>query len=156
MQDTELLNQIIDKIALSKGYANLSRETISRVAHLLVGKYSQRDLPKEIKNKLHQIWGAFYDGNPNFEKILAKFSEIKDNEAEIKHVLTQVNQLHSSTGERLAIVPDMYEQIFKICKSSKSITEYGCGLNGLSLVLSGFEKNINILDTISIKKKSIF
>lgn len=140
MQDTDLLNQIINKIALSKGYTNLPRETISRVAHLLVDKYPQRELPKEIKNKLHQIWGAFYDGNPNFDKILTKFSEIKDNQAEIKHVLTQINQLHSSTGERLAIIPDIYEQIFKICKSSKSITEYGCGLNALSLILSDFEK----------------
>ena len=143
MQDINLLNQIIDKIAQSKGYTNLSRETISRVAFLLADKYLDRDLPKEIKNKLHQIWGAFYDGNPNFDKILAKFSEAKD--GEIKHILTQINQLHSSTGERLAIIPDMYEQIFKICKSSKSITEYGCGLNSLNLVLSGFEKKFKYI-----------
>ena len=141
----EIVQEITEEIFSSKGYSHLSPDVIQRVVADLIRKYKPKDLIKEVKNKLHQIWGAFYDKNPNFDKILSKTTSDPNFKENQNQIFDQIISLHSSTAERKVILPYFYQQIFDVCQGAKSVVEYGCGLNPLSLVLAGFQKNIDYI-----------
>ncbi len=121
------IDEIVSEILKSKNYSKLDIELIRGVVLNLFPKYSSKIVVKEVKNKLHQIWGAFYDANPNFNKILSR-SELNLTDLE------QIMQLHSSTAERYQLLPGFWTEILSKTSGVKKIVEYGCGLNGLSLL----------------------
>lgn len=99
---------IISLIQRSKKYRDLYRPTIERVVRDSLKRFGEKRAEKEAKNKLHQIWGAYYTQRKNYK--------LAD---------------HSSTRERLSHARAMFQQIFKITGKPKSIADYGCGLNPL-------------------------
>jgi 16S rRNA (guanine(1405)-N(7))-methyltransferase len=135
------IQELVEAVLQSKNYANLNPDLVRDVVIDLIPKYKSKALLKEIKNKLHQVWGAFWDSTPNFEKIIEKNYPAQNQQ----EILTQVAKLHTSSAERLPILPTFYDQIFEVCHNPKSLVEYGCGLNSVSLLLSGYNKDISYI-----------
>jgi 16S rRNA (guanine(1405)-N(7))-methyltransferase len=138
------IQETIASVLKSKNYSNLNPELVRDVVLDFIPKYPAKILLKEVKNKLHQVWGAFWDGTPNFEKILDKLQKASSDQ-EKREILIQIAKLHTSTAERLSILPSFYNQIFNVCQGASSVVEYGCGLNSISLLLSSFGSNMKYI-----------
>lgn len=129
----------------SKKYRSLYKPTVERIVKDISRRYPPRKVEKEVKRKLHQIWGAYFI-RPDFDKLLKNIKEKIKKGEEKKSVLLPILGLQSSTKERIPILDEFYPKIFSLTSSPKSIIELGCGLNALTyfwfgspIVYSGFD-----------------
>jgi 16S rRNA (guanine(1405)-N(7))-methyltransferase len=137
-------SEIIENIKSSKKYKSVYIKTIQRIVVDCIKRFGgnppslessgvAKRVEKEAKNLLHQIWGAFYETIPDFNKILDKInSEIKHN-IEFKKIILPVLKLQSSVEERIPILNNFYKEIFEITGVPNSIIDQACGLNPLTI-----------------------
>jgi 16S rRNA (guanine(1405)-N(7))-methyltransferase len=137
MPDEKIVKAISKKIAASKKYKGLYLKTIERVVEVCLEKYPEKEAEKRARNLLHQIWGAYFTGRPDFKKLLKKLEE----NAKIvggptshnpKETVLPILRLQSSIKERIPILETFYQKIFTITGQPKSIIDWACGLNPLS------------------------
>ena len=115
---------IFDEIKKSKKYNRVDPGLIKRIIDEEFPKYKKDKLIiKAVKNKLHQIHGAFISINANnkTKKIL------------IENKYDQILSLHTSTFERLTFYKEFYEKIFKVTGKPKWILDIACGFNPFSI-----------------------
>jgi len=130
------MEEIVDKILQTKKYRHIYRPTVERIVLELKKRYPEKELLKQTKKKLHQVWGAYFR-RPNFRNLAA---ELKSQNSKVKTLeslrgdvfIEELLGLQTSTKERLPIYQDYYQQIFKITGVPGKIIEYGCGVNALS------------------------
>ncbi len=119
--------ELIKKIAASKKYRPLYLKTIERVVDSVAARYPEKQIEKQAKNLLHQIWGAYFPFRPDFKKLLEKIEENAG-----KRTILSILQLQSSIRERIPILDGFYQKIFSITGQPKTIIDWACGLNPLS------------------------
>ena len=102
---------LMEKTLNSKKYKNVCESTVKR----LMKKY---DDIKDVKRKLHQIYGA-YERKINYKRALTQPVE-------------EVLKLHQSTKERVSFYDEFYSKIFAITGKPKTVLDLACGLNPLS------------------------
>jgi 16S rRNA (guanine(1405)-N(7))-methyltransferase len=78
---------------------------------------------KDVKRKLHQIYGA-YERKINYKRALLQPVE-------------EVLKLHQSTKERLEFYDEFYAKIFAVTGQPKVVVDLACGLNPLSVKWMG-------------------
>lgn len=125
-------NDIVANILRSKKYRGLCSDTVRRiVAHCLV-KYPPHRVEHHARNMLHQMWGAYWTSRPDFSKLTR--SVVADMQAKrpVHDIVSDVLRLHSSTHERLPLLPDFYTTIFSVTGVPASIIDIACGLNPLT------------------------
>jgi len=113
--------EIVDKIVNSKKYNSIYLPTIERVISKYSSPYKGKELEKIVKQKLHQMWGAF--DNPTKDNV--HFS------TDPKRTALELMRQQTSTNERLPYIEELYNKLFAEI-NPKSIVEFGCGLNALS------------------------
>ncbi len=131
MNNQELENKIIDKILQSKKYKYLYQPTIKRIIKDVLNRFPEKEAEKEVKRKLHQIWGAYFK-RPNFKKLLKRIEEDLKKGKDIKEIISPILKLQTSTNERISILNNFYQKIFSITGIPEKITEPACGLNALT------------------------
>lgn len=130
---TDQETHIVDSVLRSRKYHAIYRPTIERIVATLSSRYSPKRLEHEVKRKLHQIWGAYFT-RPDFQKLLQKVKSEYIAGVDPKTIVKGLLQLQTSTNERIPIVSDFYQRIFEKIGDSKTVMEYGCGINALSSV----------------------
>ncbi len=129
------LNETRDKIAASKKYKFLCKETIQNVLeeNLLIHKELKNALPY-AKKSLHKIW-ASYLGEPNYKRVreqLIQAFEVKD-DALIREVCRETMYVHSSARERIQLYEQgYYQHIFAKTGLPQRISDLACALHPLS------------------------
>jgi 16S rRNA (guanine(1405)-N(7))-methyltransferase len=124
--------EIIQKISQSKKYKALYEKTIERVVRDCLTRYPEKEAEKRAKNLLHQIWGAYFQNRPHFQKLLVNFKQEIENGKNVKEAVRPLLQLQSSIRERAPILDDFYRKIFSITGVPDSIIDHACGLNPLT------------------------
>lgn len=124
-------DQLVEAILHSKKYRSLYRPTVERIVIDCSKRFPAKKVAKAVKNKLHQIWGAYYI-RPNFNKLYLKVKKEASVNLNPKDSLKNLLMLQSSTKERLGILDDFYNQIFSITGEPKTIIEPACGVNALT------------------------
>lgn len=114
-------NDILKAISDSKKYKDLNRRTIENIFSL----YSHNE--QKVREKLHQIWGAYYSARPDFNKLRKK---IENGKLSLEKVLL----IHSSTKERHNEYKDLYNYIFSNVDGLK-VADLGSGFNPIFLIL---------------------
>ncbi len=127
----EQTDNLVAKIAASKKYRPLYGKTIVRVVGDCLKRYPPKQAEKSSRNLLHQIWGAYFLTPPDFKKLSAELEKTL-NSQRVKETLLPILQLQSSIKERIPILDDFYQKIFKITGKPKTIIDWACGLNPLS------------------------
>jgi 16S rRNA (guanine(1405)-N(7))-methyltransferase len=123
----QLDNQkITSSILYSKKFRNLDSKLIADLVEDYSKKYKPKDVEKEVRNKLHQIWGTYFASIPDYKKLAQK---VTNGQIMTKDLL----RIHVSTSERVDFIEDFYNQIFKDIKEIKSVLDIGCGFNPLSV-----------------------
>lgn len=93
-------------------------------------------LLKDIREKLHEIYGVFDLGKKDIEKF-KKFKKIDDEFIDL-HV--SLLKKHKSSFERVNDYEKIYSKIFEITGKPSSILDLGCGLNPLSFIFMKLKK----------------
>lgn len=130
------IENTIQEIMNSKKYGHLCYDTIKRVAEEESLKHkNHKETIKAVKNKLHQIYGAFlvqYDIKMLFECI----EKIKQGQP-LENMCQQILSMHVSTSERLGVYDKLYKRIFSVTGQPSSIIDFACGLNPFSFPWMG-------------------
>ncbi len=120
------LDTIAERILQGKKYGELSKETVMRILQKVSGGLKKpKEIEKVAKKKLHQIYGAYFQGTDTkrLEKLLQKHPEKDDS------FFKEVLELHISTKERIEFLPTFYNSIFKELSPFETFIDLACGLN---------------------------
>jgi 16S rRNA (guanine(1405)-N(7))-methyltransferase len=126
--------KIVDEIINTKKYNGINRELVEKIVSDLSAKYNEKQLEKEVRNKLHQIWGTYFASMPDYNKLSKK---VTDSQIDVENLL----RIHISSGERLKFVKEMYAGIFEVTGQADSIIDFGSGFNPLSFQYMNIAKN---------------
>jgi 16S rRNA (guanine(1405)-N(7))-methyltransferase len=125
--------EIVEKIKNSKKYKTVYIKTIQRIVADCFARFGEKRAEKEAKNLLHQVWGAFYETRPDFDKIYTKLDlEIKSKN-NLRNIILPILKLQSSVEERITILEQFYKKIFEITGMPNSIIDQACAINPLTI-----------------------
>lgn len=143
LQAIDTLTQLTESVLAGSKYRHIAPELVHLIgAQELAKRNNLKAAIKATKNKLHQITGAYWQGNPAYSEWLAllQSASTEDNTAEQKLLHTTCRTLmthHASTRERLPILRNFYSIIFAGLPPIHSILDLACGLNPLTIPWMG-------------------
>lgn len=127
------MDQLVAKIHSSKKYRELSRLVVERVVLEMVEEYGFGLEEEEARNKLHQIWGAFWAKRPKYLKLKKEFDKCMLGADETKNCLKPLLNVHASTKERIDLLDDFYGKIWEVTGKPNNILDLACGFNPLTI-----------------------
>jgi len=94
-----------------------------------------RELVKAVRNKLHQVGGAYLDEIPPYEQWVGELAALPAERADprLRDFCIKCMRGHASTRERLPILDSFFETILHPLAPIHSILDLACGLNPLAL-----------------------
>ncbi|MDH3944669.1 MAG: 16S rRNA methyltransferase [Anaerolineae bacterium] len=136
MVDEQELKKLVEQVQASSKYGKIHPAFIERVAagELGIGRRPKETL-KAVKNKLHQVGGAYLRGDTNFSawlEVLKQAAGAGDPQ-ELKTACADIMGKHASTRERLPILEEFYAAIFADLPPVHSVLDLACGLNPLAI-----------------------
>ena len=138
-----MLEEVVEKIRLSNKYRYINEKTILELAKIELPKHkSEKNLIKAVKNRLHQVYGAFLS-RKDAEKISKLLSILESGEGDIRDVAKEILRLHQSTRERLDIYEELYREIFDVTGRPGSLMDLACGLNPFSIPYMDIDRPVD-------------
>ena len=129
----DLVSELTARVLDSRKYAHISPELAARlVSEELAKGRKPKEVVKVVRNKLHQVGGAYQVQAPQYAAWLGDLQDAASPE-ELKSVCLGVMGAHASTKERLPILDEIYSEIFKLLPPIHSVLDAACGLNPLAL-----------------------
>jgi 16S rRNA (guanine(1405)-N(7))-methyltransferase len=132
---------VIESLKSSRKYRYLCDDTLRRIAKWAIERDS-KDPVKLAKRKLDQIYGAYigdWDPHEMFE-LLDSLGE-SPSSGKLRTVCERILESHRSSAERLPILDDLYNSIFKITGSPRNIVDIACGFHPFSIPWMGLGKS---------------
>jgi 16S rRNA (guanine(1405)-N(7))-methyltransferase len=138
-QSAELVNQVVDSLSKSERYNQVDEALVRRLAWAELSKRtSLKDVVKAVKNKLHQLGGAYQEGKMDYNSWLADLIAAKGLKSEqFRLSLSRVMEHHASTRERLPRLAEFYSTCLAGLPPIHSVLDVACGLNPLSIPWMG-------------------
>jgi len=129
------LDRIVDAVISGAHYKYVSPDFVRRVAEGESDKgKSSKETIKAVKNKLHQVGGAYQPGQMNYGQWLKQIDEAaaSGDEADLRTTCAMIMAHHASTRERLDFIDVFYREIFAAVNRPASVIDIACGLNPLA------------------------
>lgn len=128
-----LVKEVVRSVRASAKYAALDPALVAEIAAQEVGRGRRRkDAIKEVKARLHQSVGAYWDNYADYATWRAAL-EAAPNDAAQATLLRSIMRSHHSMRERLPFLDDFYRALFDGIDPVRSVLDLGCGLNPLAL-----------------------
>jgi 16S rRNA (guanine(1405)-N(7))-methyltransferase len=137
------LTELVDTVRTSPKYRAVAPELIRLIGQQELAKRPNlKAAVKATKNKLHQITGAYWQGNANYAEWLdlLQRAAAEDESPDQKLLHTACRTLlahHASTHERLPILREFYGTLFAGLPPIRSVLDLACGLNPLTIPWMG-------------------
>jgi 16S rRNA (guanine(1405)-N(7))-methyltransferase len=135
MED-ENLYRLLGSVLQSPKYRNVSGDFIKDIgSEELLKRRTVKEAIKATKNKLHQVAGAYLDRKSNYSKWLDQLTEVyrAGERSDFLRVCKGIMMQHSSTRERLPILPEFFAETLYDLPPIRSVLDIACGLNPLSI-----------------------
>ncbi len=131
---------VFHKLKESKKYRYLCDDTLYRISGWAVERYEPKKAVKAAKNKLHQVYGAYFEKmNINkIQKLLDELSNDPDTDT-LKATAIKILKYHTSTSERIPFMKQFYIDLFSRIGKPKRVVDFACGLNPFSVQWMGLE-----------------
>ncbi len=130
------LDQLVAAVHASAKYRRVSEDFIRNLgARELDKRRNLKEAVKAVKNKLHQVGGAYLESKPDYAawldelRIAAKSPHPDDLRAACRRVMSR----HASTAERLPILEEFYTVVLAGLPPIHSVLDVACGFNPLAL-----------------------
>ncbi len=72
MLNSDQIASITTTILASKKYKDIYPKTVERIVTDYIDRFGPKRAELEARNKLHQIWGAYWQTRPNFDRTFKK------------------------------------------------------------------------------------
>ena len=129
--DKQLLSEkIYSSIKKSGKYSNVYEGTVRKIIEMMITRYGkEKEIEKNVKKKLHQIYGAYQVSAMNYELLAMSYS-VSGNE-----LINKLLSGHVSTAERAGFYEEFYGRIFGVLGSERKYKIYdaACGFNPFSV-----------------------
>ena len=130
---TEEIERLTADVLSSRKYAQIVPGLVQRLVEEELAKGRKtKEVVKAVRNKLHQVGGAYLSGTMDYPLWLSELRAVQHS-GEFKQVCQMVMSQHASTLERLPILNEFYPRIFELLPPIGSILDVACGLNPLAL-----------------------
>jgi 16S rRNA (guanine(1405)-N(7))-methyltransferase len=121
--------EVVSAVQTSKRYQWVLPAVVERLAGEEIPKSrNAADAQKRTKRRLHQIFGAYASPLP-YATMATRIDALPHDPDELESLCCWVLGLHSSTRERLPLLPEFYADIFRLTGRPTSIFDLACGLN---------------------------
>lgn len=130
------LERLVAEVLASGKYRDTSPTLVRYVgAQELLKRRSAKETVKAVKNKLHQVSGAYLPGNEDYTQWHTQLAEAADSGdiEQVKQRCRVIMAHHASTRERLPILDSFYSTLFADLGPFHSILDVACGLNPLCI-----------------------
>jgi len=131
-----LLDQIVAEVQASPRYRSIHPGLVRRIAgqELAKGRKS-KEAVKAVRNKLHQIGGAYQETSIDYAKLIRELAQLpaQSSDPDLQAFCRRAMQLHASTRERLPILEKIFSQALAPLAPVQSLLDLACGLNPLAL-----------------------
>lgn len=138
MTSGQLIEPIVAAVLASPRYRDLSAELVRNLAEREAAKGRPRkEAIKAVKNKLHQVAGAYLaDGTDRGLPYATWLESLRAASSDVRPSLCQaIMRHHASTRERLPYLDQFSTVIGADLPPVRSIADLACGLNPLALPL---------------------
>ena len=137
---------IYRKLKESRKYKYLCDDTLHRIAGWALDRYAPQKAEKAAKNKLHQVYGAFFE-RINVKKIKERLAGLpaEPDTGILKQIGGEIMKFHASTAERLPILGKFYRELFNRTGVPKRVLDVACGLNPFSVQWMNLEPDAEYL-----------
>jgi 16S rRNA (guanine(1405)-N(7))-methyltransferase len=137
----------VSKVIENSKYATMSEALIRRIASQEAKKRKDpRAVVKAIKNKLHQVGGAYLDRPVNY---VACFEELTtayhQGQVKFRQVCQQAMCYHSSTRERLPEIDRFFRTFLSDLPPVMRVIDVACGFNPIAIPWMGLPQDVEYL-----------
>lgn len=137
MSDSDtILQALIADVQANHKYRKITPDLVRWLCQKTLDKGIRgKTAVKEVRNKLHQVGGAYFKRKVNYQDTAQNLSNLPTVLAsdETRQFCKQLMQAHASTAERLPILPDFFHTCLASIAPVKSVLDLACGLNPLAL-----------------------
>jgi 16S rRNA (guanine(1405)-N(7))-methyltransferase len=127
---------VVEEVLRSPKYATVCRDLVERLAAAEITKRrTAKESIKAVKNKLHQVAGAYASGDAPYAAWLADLAAARStgDQERLRAACRDIMAAHASTRERLPILDAFYATTLAGCGPLHSVLDLACGLNPLAL-----------------------
>ena len=131
-----MLEQIVAEVQASPRYRNIHPGLVRRITGQELAKGRRpKEAVKAVRNKLHQIGGAYQETPIDYAKLIVELNQLpaQCNNPDLQAFCRRAMQLHASTRERLPILEKIFSQALASLAPVQSLLDLACGLNPLAL-----------------------
>jgi 16S rRNA (guanine(1405)-N(7))-methyltransferase len=135
MKDKDLsdLEKVTATVLSSSKYKYVDKDFVFSLGSKELSKRRNwKEAVKAVKNKLHQVGGAYITGQVDYSEILVNLEKAGCDSESIKDICITAMRRHTSTRERLPYLENFYNTIFNELPPIHSILDVACGLNPLA------------------------
>ena len=136
MPDNAALAGLVEAVRANRKYAGITADLISRLAADALDRGLQgKAAVKDVRNKLHQVGGAYFRQPPDYASALAAIGSLPQSleSPETQSFCRAQMQVHASSAERLPILAEFFQTCLAPIAPVHSVLDLACGLNPLAL-----------------------
>ena len=136
MTNEQQIEHLVEKVQVNAKYAHISQDFIRRIsAEVLQKGFEGKSAVKAVRNKLHQVGGAYFRRNVDYDALGDELTKLPgDIHSDIVRAFCRrIMGAHASTAERLPILDSFFSTCLAPIAPVTSILDLACGLTPLSL-----------------------
>jgi 16S rRNA (guanine(1405)-N(7))-methyltransferase len=146
--DEKQISHLVEQVQENRKYQAITPEIIQRLAKDALHRgLHGKPAVKDVRNKLHQIGGAYFRKTPDYQTLqntLLGLPHDQDAE-EIQQFCREAMQAHASTAERLPILEEFFSTCLAPVAPLTSVIDLACGLNPFAVPWMPLSKNCTYL-----------
>ena len=130
------LDNLVKNVQVYKKYASIMPELVTRLAEKSLTKgLKGKTAVKDVRNKLHQIGGAYFKRLVDYENAQDQLSHLpRDIQSDqVRNFCLKFMGAHASTAERIPIIDNFFKIALEPIGPVTSILDLACGMTPLSI-----------------------
>ncbi len=131
-----VLEALVAEVQSSPKYHAIHPGLVRRIAALELAKGRKgKEAVKAVRNKLHQVGGAYQENLIDYAKLTSELASLPGHldDPALQAFCRRAMQQHASTRERLSILEQIFNQALAPLAPVTSLLDLACGLNPLAL-----------------------
>lgn len=131
-----VLEKLVAEVQSSPKYRAIHPGLVRRIAAQELAKGRKpKEAIKAVRNKLHQVGGAYQEIPIDYTKLITEMETLPAqlDSPELQTFCRRAMQQHASTRERLTILEQLFSQALAPLAPVQSLLDLACGLNPLAL-----------------------
>ncbi|HEX2034851.1 MAG TPA: 16S rRNA methyltransferase [Chloroflexota bacterium] len=143
----EVVEAVAGEVLQSRRYRWLAPDLVRRLAQReLTGARTREEAVKRTKRRLHQVCGAYvWELRPEAALASLQAARAQGDETAWRDACRAVLAGHASTRERLPVLDEFYQAIFRHTGRPRTLIDLACGLGPLAFPWMGLPQDTTYL-----------